>query len=452
MALKNRLKLDPTYEPAILYFNQFKEEVLASNDFEALTVVVERMDGFNESYTTNIFKDPAKLEQNLFFADRLVKTLLWLYGGYKVTIVGNKAVYESIKKTYLEGDRLFDSKFMSRIYGKPFEVIYSDEVPQLIKGDSPIGKHLKGNRIGFDAGGSDMKVSAVVDGKPIFSTEVVWFPKLNSDPNYHKENIRKVIQMAADKLPSVDALGVSSAGVYIHNEARVASLFIEVPDDLFEKHVVNIYKDIAKELNVPLEVANDGDVTALAGSMSLGKNKLLGIAMGTSEAVGYINADGNVTGWLNELAFVPVDFQENGPIDEWSLDMGTGNKYFSQDAVIRLAEKSGITFPEDMPLAERLKVVQNLDEQSETYQEIYKTIGTYLGYTLAYYEEFYDIEEVLLLGRVTSGLGGQIIVDVAKKTLEENFSNLSKKMNISLPDEKARRVGQSVAAASLVKL
>ncbi|WP_441361741.1 ROK family protein [Acholeplasma laidlawii] len=452
MALKNKLKLDPTYEPAIIYFNEFKEEVKKSNNFEPLTVVVERMDGFNESYTANIFKDPSKLDKNIFFADRLVKTLLWLYGGYKVTIVGNKDVYESIKKTYLEGDRLFDSKFMSRIYGKPFEVVHAVEVPKLVKGDSPIGKHLKGNRIGFDAGGSDMKVSAVVDGVPVFSTEVVWFPKLNSDPNYHKENIRKVIQLAVEQLPSVDALGVSSAGVYIHNEARVASLFIEVPDELFEEHITNIYKDIAKELNVPLEVANDGDVTALAGSMSLGKNKLLGIAMGTSEAVGYINAEGNVTGWLNELAFVPVDFQKNGPIDEWSLDMGTGNKYFSQDAVIRLAETSGITFPEDMPLAERLKVVQNLDENSETYQEIYKTIGTYLGYTLAYYEEFYDIEEVLLLGRVTSGLGGQIIVDVATKTLKENFEHLSKKINISLPDEKARRVGQSVAAASLVKL
>ncbi|OED58794.1 ROK family protein [Acholeplasma laidlawii] len=452
MALKNKLKLDPTYEPAIIYFNEFKEEVKKSNNFEPLTVVVERMDGFNESYTANIFKDPSKLEKNIFFADRLVKTLLWLYGGYKVTIVGNKDVYESIKKTYLEGERLFDSKFMSRIYGNPFEVVHADEVPKLVKGDSPIGKHLKGNRIGFDAGGSDMKVSAVVDGVPVFSTEVVWFPKLNSDPNYHKENIRKVIQLAVEQLPSVDALGVSSAGVYIHNEARVASLFIEVPDELFDEHITNIYKDIAKELNVPLEVANDGDVTALAGSMSLGKNKLLGIAMGTSEAVGYINAEGNVTGWLNELAFVPVDFQKNGPIDEWSLDMGTGNKYFSQDAVIRLAETSGITFPEDMPLAERLKVVQNLDENSETYQEIYKTIGTYLGYTLAYYEEFYDIEEVLLLGRVTSGLGGQIIVDVAAKTLKENFEHLSKKINISLPDEKARRVGQSVAAASLVKL
>lgn len=196
MALKNKLKLDPTYEPAIIYFNEFKEEVKKSNNFEPLTVVVERMDGFNESYTANIFKDPSKLEKNIFFADRLVKTLLWLYGGYKVTIVGNKDVYESIKKTYLEGERLFDSKFMSRIYGKPFEVVHADEVPKLVKGDSPIGKHLKGNRIGFDAGGSDMKVSAVVDGVPVFSTEVVWFPKLNSDPNYHKENIRKVIQLA----------------------------------------------------------------------------------------------------------------------------------------------------------------------------------------------------------------------------------------------------------------
>ena len=452
MALKQKLKLDPTYEPAILYFNQFKEEVLASKNFEPLTVVVERMDGLNESYTTNVFKDENKSYKNLFFVDRLVKTLLWLYGGYKVTIVGHQKIYESIRETYLEGNRLFDSKFMSRIYGQPFEVVHAVDVPKHIQGDSPIGKHLKGNRIGFDAGGSDMKVSAVVDGEPIFSTEVVWFPKLNSDPNYHKENIRKVIQLAVDKLPSVDALGVSSAGVYIHNEARVASLFIEVPDDLFDTHITNIYKDIAAELGVPLEVANDGDVTALAGSMSLGKNKLLGIAMGTSEAVGYINDKGNVTGWLNELAFVPVDFQVNGPIDEWSLDMGTGNKYFSQDAVIRLAEKTGIVFDETMPLAERLKLVQSLDEQSEAYQEIYKTIGTYLGYTLAYYAEFYDIEEVLLLGRVTSGLGGQIIVDVASKTLSENFKTLSEQINISLPDEKARRVGQSVAAASLVKL
>ncbi|WP_264229971.1 hypothetical protein [Acholeplasma laidlawii] len=37
MALKNKLKLDPTYEPAIIYFNEFKEEVKKSNNFEHLS-------------------------------------------------------------------------------------------------------------------------------------------------------------------------------------------------------------------------------------------------------------------------------------------------------------------------------------------------------------------------------------------------------------------------------
>lgn len=446
------MKLDPNFFPAILYFNQFKKEVLASNQVEKISVIVERNDGFNECYDTLIFKDEKRFNDNLFYVERLVKSLLWIYGGFKVTLVSNEKLFLALKAIYETKGRIFDAKFMSRIYGKDFEVVHSDKKPTLNSIDQPIGKHLKGYRIGFDAGGSDMKVSAVVDGNPIFSEEIVWFPKLNSDPMYHKTHIRNAILKAVEKMPRVDALGVSSAGVYVHNEARVASLFIQVPDDLFDQHIKNIYIDIAKELNIPLEVANDGDVTALAGSMSLGKNKLLGIAMGTSEAAGYINKDGNISGWLNELAFVPVDFQTHGPEDEWSMDIGVGCKYFSQDAVIRLAGVAGIVFDKDMPLAERLKVVQNLDNQSEIYQDIYQTIGTYLGFGLAYYSEFYDIEQVLLLGRVTSGLGGKIIIEQATNVLNQEFPTLGKKIHISLPDEKARRVGQSVAAASLVKL
>lgn len=452
MELKYKLKLDPNFSPAILYVNQFKKEVLESKNYEPLSIVVERNDGFSEVYHTQVFKDHQRMNDNLFFVERLVKSLLWIYGGYKVTIVGNKKIYEVIKDIYENGSRVFDKDFMSRIYGQKFVVLHSESLPKIYSEDQPMGKHLDGYRIGFDAGGSDMKVSAVVDGVPIFSEEIVWFPKLNSDPLYHKEYIRKAIYKAVEKMPRVDALGVSSAGVYVHNEARVASLFIQVPDDLFEQHVKNIYIDVAKELNVPLAVANDGDVTALAGSMSLGKNKLLGIAMGTSEAAGYINDSGNISGWLNELAFVPVDFQENGPEDEWSGDFGCGLKYFSQDAVIRLAETSGIEFDKDMPLAERLKVVQALDNNSEIYQDIYQTIGTYLAFGLAYYSEFYDIEQVLLLGRVTSGLGGKIIVDTAKEVLQKEFPVLGNKIQIDLPDEKSRRVGQSVAAASLVKI
>ena len=69
---------------------------------------------------------------------------------------------------------------------------------------------------------------------------------------------------------------------------------------------------------MPLEVVNDGEVTALAGSMSLGENAILGIALGTSTAAGYVTPDGNITSWLDELAFVPIDYNPAAPVDEWS--------------------------------------------------------------------------------------------------------------------------------------
>ena len=456
MAIKTKninLKLDPNFKPAILYMENFKEEALKSEKFERVTIVVKRNDDLSESYETVVFsKEANRFDDNVFYLEKLIKTLLWIYGGYEITFVGPIELFEELSKIFSnDGKRGFDTQFMERIYEEEFKIVHASEVPQRKQVVKSIGKHLDGRRIGFDAGGSDMKVSAVVDGEAIFSEEVVWLPKLNSDPLYHKEMIRKAINKAVEKLDGkVDGLGVSSAGVYMNNEARVASLFIQVPDDLFKEHVKNIYIDVAKELNVPLEVANDGDVTALAGSMSLDVVKLLGIAMGTSEAVGYINRNGNISGWLNELAFAPVDFQENGPIDEWSLDYGVGCKYFSQDAVIRLAEAAGHKFDEELTLAERLKEIQALGKDNEMFRDIFTTIGTYLAYGLAYYAEFYEIENVLLLGRVMSGEGGQIIVEVAKKLLKEEFSNLN--ITIHLPDEKFRRVGQSIAAASLVEI
>ncbi len=446
------LKLDKTFAPAVLYFDKFEKEVKETNDYETLVIVVERMDNLSEKYETVIYNEKEnKLEENLFYLERLVKTLLWVYGGYKISIVGPLYVKDELIKIF-NTKRLFDKEFMERIYEEKFQIVHLDEVPEINQHYHSIGKNFDGYRIGFDAGGSDMKVSAVVNGESIYSEEIVWLPKLNSNPDYHREKIRGAILKAVEKLPRVDALGVSSAGVYINNEAKVASLFIQVPIDLFNQKIKNIYKDIAKELNVPLEVANDGDVTALAGSVSLEKNNLLGIAMGTSEAVGYINKDGHITGWLNELAFAPVDLQENATVDEWSLDYGVGCKYFSQDAVIRLAEDAGVVFDKDLSLADRLKQVQALGKDNETFVNIFKTIGGYLAYGLAFYSKFYDIENVLLLGRVLSGDGGIIMVDEANKVLASDFKDLSKKIEIFLPDEKTIRVGQSIVASSLVKL
>ena len=124
--------------------------------------------------------------------------------------------------------------------------------------------------------------------------------------------------------------------------------------------------------------------------------------------------------------------------------------YFSQQAVNKLAPAAGITFDERLPLPERLKEVQQLMASGDQRaRQIYETIGVYLGYTVPWYREFYDFDHLLILGRVTSGPGGEIILEKAHEVLKTEFPELAGRVNVFMPDEKARRVGQSVAAASL---
>lgn len=452
-------KLEPEFMPMAKVINDYKEAVAASENPQKIIISVERTKGLVAEYPLDIYREgTGHDEENYAIAERIIKTLLWAKGGFKVYIAGSRYVYERIADDYrIGGAREFDFNFMARVYERPFEVVYVEntaDAPAANDSSSPIGRHLDGCRIGFDAGGSDRKVSAVVNGETVYSEEVVWFPKLQSDPMYHYEGILNAMKTAASHMPRVDAIGVSSAGVYIDNKIMVASLFLKVSDEDFEKTVKNMYINVAKEIgDVPVEVANDGDVTALAGAMSLEDNNVLGVAMGTSEAAGYVDSEGNITGWLNELAFAPVDFNRNAMVDEWSGDYGCGVKYFSQDAVIKLAPRAGIELDESLSPAEKLKVVQSLMENGdERACDIYETIGTYFGYTIAYYSMFYDIKHVLIMGRVTSGRGGQILLEQAQKVLECEFPKLSEKVQLHIPDEKARRVGQSVAAASLPKI
>ncbi len=445
---------DKTYYPMIVKLNEFKSEVKNSKN-KPFKICVERNKGYNFIYELDIFSDEDKRQENYEVIERLIKTILWVAGGYKIYLLGDDYLYEKISADYtLEGARAFDVKFMSGVYEKPFEVINANEntFPKKNSCALKVGGHLDGCRIGFDAGGSDRKVSAVIDGKVVYSEEVVWFPKINEDWHYQYNGIMESMKTAASKMPRVDAIGVSSAGVYVDNKIMVASLFLKVPEDDFEKHVKTMYIDIAKEIGAPIEVANDGDVTALAGAIDLKDNGVLGIAMGTSEAVGYINLEGCLEGWLNELAFAPVDFDKNAMVDEWSGDYGCGVKYFSQDSVIKLAENAGFKFEEGLSPAEKLKVIQKLMENGdEMAYNIYDSIGVYLGYTIAYYSEFYNIKHVLLLGRVTSGKGGDVILNKAIEIINNEFPKL-KGIKLQMPDESNKRVGQSIAAASLTEI
>ena len=457
MKLKVDARLDPQFAPLSVVCRDMREAT--KNDGQDLVIAIERNRGYTTTYKTRVFKDgTGHDEENFRFVERMTKALLWVAGGYKVIIAGSEVIGNKIKEAFSDGGlRDFDVHFMERVYECPFEVEVRalEDAPEDKSAAAPIGRHLDGCRIGFDAGGSDRKVSAVVGGESVYSEEVVWFPKINSDPDYHYQGILEAMKTAASHMPRVDAIGVSSAGVYVDNRIMVASLFLKVSDEEFDKKVKNMYIDVAKEIgeNIPIEVANDGDVTALAGAMDLNDNAVLGVAMGTSEAGGYVDPQGNITGWLNELAFVPVDFCENAMVDEWSGDYGCGVKYFSQDGVIKLAPFANVQLDENLSPAEKLKVVQGLMKEGDRRAAaIYDTIGAYFGYAIAFYTEFYDIKHVLIMGRVTSGEGGVILLERAQEVLDKEFPELAKKITLHIPDENSRRVGQSVAAASLPEI
>ncbi len=457
MKLKVPAKLDPQFTPLSLVCREMREATKENG--QDLVIGVERNKGYTTVYKTRVFKDgTGHDEENFNFVERMVKALLWVAGGYKVIIAGSEVIGNKIKEAYTDGGyRDFDVHFMERVYERAFEVEIRpiEEAPVEVSGAAPVGRHLDGCRIGFDAGGSDRKVSAVIDGETVYSEEVVWFPKINSDPDYHYQGILEAMKTAASKMPRVDAIGISSAGVYVDNRIMVASLFLKVSDEDFDKKVKNMYLDVCKEIgaDIPVEVANDGDVTALAGAMSLEDDSVLGVAMGTSEAVGYVDPQGNITGWLNELAFAPHVYCKDAMVDEWSGDYGCGVMYISQVVVIKLALFAGIELDESLSPAEKLKVVQGLmKEGDERAAAIYDTIGAYFGYAIAFYAEFYDMKHVLIMGRVTSGDGGVILLERAQEVLDTEFPELAKKIQLHIPDEKARRVGQSVAAASLPKI
>lgn len=449
--------LDEGFVPAVLWNAEYRKLVDADAGAHDVKIALTRLDG-------TVFRKDVKVlthegdnvALNIKYVERIVKFLLWAQGGCTIIIAGNDEIAKAIGEIYSEnGARSFDWDIVGKgMFSQNIEVQTAalDAVPAENSPADAIGRNLDGNRIGFDLGGSDRKCAAVVNGEVVYSTEVPWDPYFQEDPSYQYEGIIDSLKLAAAHLPSVDAIGGSSAGVYINNEVRIASLFRGIKDqEVFQKTVVPMFKDIFnKEFpGVPFEVINDGEVTALAGSITMNTNSVLGIAMGTSEAVGYVDPNGNVTTQINELAFAPVDYRDDAPVDEWSGDIGCGVQIFCQQGVARLAPAAGFDYG-DMPFPEQLVEVQKeMEKGSEGARKIYETIGTCFGYAIAHYAEFYHIETLIIMGRVTTGEGGQVMIDKAREVLDIEFPELSKQINITQPDEKMKRHGQAVAAASL---
>jgi len=456
ISIKNKPELDTGFIP--LY--KFNEEYLKTAK-QPVSIAVERNDGQIHIKSTFVHGDEAHAEADLYYLDRLVKFELWQKGGFKIYIQADKdgfgksegfdALFRNLRSAYAPGGtREFDSEFMGRIYQNEFEIIKCDELPEPYEIKRAVGGHFDGCRIGVDFGGSDYKVAAVINGNAVYSNETVWNPKINSDPAYHLTNITAAMKEAAAHLPHVDAIGVSSAGLIANNRVLAAQLFGLVPNDLFNIKIKNIYTYAVNEIGkgIPYEVVNDGDVAALAGAISLGKNNILGLALGTSFIGGFVDRSGHLSNWISELAFAPVDVSPDAAMDVWTRDIGVGVQYFCQEAVIKLSAAAGISLDGYETPAIKLKAVQKLlEDGNETAAAIFRSIGCYLGHTTPYYYDIYKADCFLLLGRVVSGKGGDIILETANRVLNEEYPDIP--VEIMLPDEKTRRLGQAVAAASL---
>ncbi|TSA41552.1 MAG: ROK family protein [Verrucomicrobiales bacterium] len=445
--------LDTQFLPAALATRTFREQARRAGQPQTVRLALEQTDGSVHHFTTEIFSEAAQqLEANYRHVERLAKFLLWSRGGWRIYFDGPANVAARPAAHYRDdATGRFDSEMVGeKMFDHRIEIVCTRIIPPERASAKPLGRHLNGCRIGFDLGGSDRKAAAVIDGKVVFSEEAEWNPYFQTDPQYHFDGIMESLKKAAAHLPRVDAIGGSAAGIYVNNRVKVASLFRGVPPDVFNRRVKDMFLEIQKHWRVPLQVVNDGEVTALAASMSLGVNSVLGISLGTSTAGGWVNADGNITSWINELAFVPVDYHPDAPRDEWSGDRGCGVQYFSQQCVGRLLAPAGIDAPKDMPFPEKLKLVQSLMKQGdERARKIYQTIGVYLGYGIAHFASFYDLRHVLILGRVTSGEGGDMILNGAKEVLKLEFPELAAQIAFHIPDEKDKRHGQAIAAASL---
>jgi len=433
-------------------------------------------------YSLPVFPDDhPDVEASIYVACNIIQEMIWQRSASGLMLAGPQKICEAVQKAYSKGGMYeFEVMQMPRVCGtpdKPFTVTIVGSVSALPAGaDTPVevGKDVSGCRLSFDLGKSDIKTVAIKDGEVLYSKETEW-DVTNPDPQYHFDAVLAALKIAKEALPGgqVDAVGGSATGTLSgNNEATWCDLFPNVPPAVYKEKVVDIFPRIAKALagDVPFKVINDGEVTAVAAAQKIKAGNVFGISLGSATGGGYANADGNLLGWVNEMAYIKIDFNPDAVRNPWDKGAHTGcsHVYLGQRGATRFAAVAGVKnlpdnyvygHPDTLTIkheghAQCLKLIQKAMQdptQEPQVRKIYETVGVYLGYALAQYKEFYAIDHVMILGRVPKGHGGDIMLEVAKRVLETEFPDLSP-VQFHTADDHFKAVGQCIAAAALPKI
>jgi len=476
VAPKVKAPLDPGFAPVVLAKREYRAAVKACSTAETFHFALVRADGCARGELLAFPEDDKRYEATVILAGVMIQETIWRCGASSLQLAGPASLCETLKTAFSKGGIYeFEADVMPKANGTPdkvFEVTIVSEADMPAAKDSPqeCGKSAGGSRLAFDLGKSDIKTVAIKDGEVLDSAETEW-DVTAVDPQYHFDAIvaamKKTIANAEAKgFGKIQAVGGSATGtVSADNEATWCDIFPNVPQDVYKEKVVDIFKRISKEVagDVPLKVINDGEVTALAAVQKISKGNVMGISMGSSEGGGYANADGNLMGWINELCYIKLDMNPEAPTDPWSkgAHRGLSHMYLGQRGATKLAHKicevpENYKYPHpDMCTikhedhAQCLKLVQKaMVDNPEKASDLYRTCGVYLGYGLALYAEHYKIDHVMILGRVSKGAGGDLMLKTASEVLETEFPEIPK-IEFHTADDHFKAVGQCIAAAAL---
>ncbi len=445
--------LDPAFKPMILSVEHHHLPRASGEEGELVVIGLERKNECVCRYATRVYMADGRYPVEAYdYIERLVKFLLWSRGAWKIYFGGPGEICKYVSDLYRpEGGRAFDAMLMGHVYDHPFtcEITAPENIPPCMTQAAPLPGRLNGCRIGFDLGRETIKLVAVQDGRTVYSATVPWRPSQTSAPEDHLRLLTHSLQTAASYLPRLDVIGGSAAGIVIDNRIKASSMFETHPLNIVQM-IAPLFSSIEQTFGVPLVMLNDGEVNALAASLALGAHSLFAIGMLSNQSVGYIDDKRRITGWLNELAFAPLDANPAAAMDAWSGDKGVGGSYLSLCAVRRLLPTAGLTYPATMPADELMGALRHeIESGHEGARMLFETIGVYLGYTIPYYALFYDFNQVLVLGAAMDGVAGDLVIETARRVLEEEFPQLNEKVTTSVPDEKSRNIGQTLAAAGL---
>lgn len=434
--------LDKKFLPAYDEFKSFQKE-----GTKEIVVTAKRKDNIVYPFRMMISDD---YEKSYFFAKKMILSLMWIVGAESFCYKGDKEFYSYlINRVYddLETKKSFEA--MKESFGSDVLITLDDKDYEVIQSKTTFTGSFDGNRIGIDLGGSDRKVTAISDGKVVFSDETLWTPKPETDYKYHVEGILDSLNKAASVLKRVDSVGVSTAGMVFDDELIYPALFESVPLETKQSKIRTLIPDIVKDRfgDIPFAIANDGDVSAIGASIMFKKDNVLGLALGTSFAAGYAK-NGFLLNWANELSKVSIDYNPEARAHYILNIQGSSSEYLSQKGIVRLLENNGVQL-EGETLPKKLVSIQKMAEEgNKIVLDAYHDMGIYLGSAIMFFTMFYKIDSVMLLGRVLTGKGGEILTNTASSYLKERGVNIE----VFTCDENFKRLGQSYIAASMPRI